>query len=187
MRAHARTASRAGPSRWASSGDGAASRVETSSARMRRDPPHALDSRARSRCTTETLAPYGAGWTKCTPSSTESRISRCEWPTTTTSGRAGRLASAAGDVLVADAGWCRTRRGRPSPEWTSATTTSASRRIAANDRRPAPAPIRATRTRPPSWSRSQTIVPGVVKPVTATRTPCALDDPVRRVQQGVAG
>ena len=96
VRVQARTESRAGPSRRASSGDAATSAVETRSARMRRT-RHVPSARARSIWTTDTLAPNGRGWTKCTPASTESRSSRWEWPTTT---RSGRVVSEASDAAT---------------------------------------------------------------------------------------
>ena len=169
VRLQARTESRAAASRRASSGDAATSAVETRSARMRRTRQRPPASRSRSRWTTDTLAPNGRGCTKCTPSSTESRISRCEWPTTTTSGRLGSAASEAATfsppIPVVS------YEERPSiPEWISTTDRSASRRIASRIGA-ADGPTGATRTRPASWVPSQTIVPGVVKPVMAMRTP----------------
>ena len=61
-------------------------------------------SRTNHTCTTDRLIAQFLGWTKWTPSITESRISRCVWPTTTTSGcgvmRANAAASFSGPIPV---------------------------------------------------------------------------------------
>ena len=106
---------------------------------------------------------------KCTPFNTESRIWRCEWPTTTRSGRSSPLASVA--ATFSGPTPVESYELPPSiPLWISATTTSDSRRSRAISAG-AVDPIRSTFTCPRTLFRSQSITPGVVKPVIPTRMP----------------
>ena len=169
VRIHSRTESRRG----ARAVGRAAARARRPSSRLGRPGsggpasarPRARGRRAPPRRSRRTAAAARSGRRAIT----ESRISRCECPTTTTSGRTGSAASAAATCSPPTP--VVSYEEAPSiPECTSATVRSASRRIASSTGAAAPG-IGTIRTRPP-LARSQTIAPGVVKPVTPIRTPC---------------
>ena len=171
----------AAPAAGRAAATGATLAVETRSARIRRDPPAARPRATRSRWTTETLPPNGLGCTKWTPPM--HRVAhlavRVAHDHEVGPGRQRRPARPRRSRRRRRS--CR-RSARPSiPLCTRATDDVGvpphrlEHRRRGRPRSAPPGPV------PPSWSRSQTITPGVVKPVIAMRTPCRCTHAIGRV------